>query len=93
MTCPVAAWGANDKHDGGAAPLNLAALANNYSLQLTHAVLAGSVALDAIPYGTNGCGTDYTTDQRGFYRPINSACEIGAYEAGHLFGFLPLLKK
>ena len=90
VTCPVT-WQTNDKHDSTASPLNLGPLAGSMSPLLTHAVLPGSVALDAIPYGSNGCGTDYRTDQRGFPRPVNGFCEIGAFEAGHLFDFLPIL--
>jgi len=48
----------------------------------TYALLSGSPALDAIPERTNGCGNTYTRDQRGAPRPINGACDIGAYEAG-----------
>ena len=39
------------------------------------------------------------TDQRGWYRPVDgdgvlgAVCDIGAYEYGHLLGFLPLVKK
>jgi hypothetical protein len=41
-----------------------------------------SPALDAIPAGTNGCGTDVITDQRGVSRPQDAGCEIGAVEVG-----------
>ena len=46
----------------------------------THALLSGSPALDQIANGANGCGTTYTTDQRGKIRPINSSCDIAAFE-------------
>jgi hypothetical protein len=48
----------------------------------THALLDASPALDAIPYGVNGCGTTVTTDQRGVTRPqpSNGPCDIGALE-------------
>ena len=36
--------------------------------------------MNAIPEGTNGCGTDITTDQRGVERPQGSECDIGAFE-------------
>jgi hypothetical protein len=51
----------------------------------THALQAGSRALDKIPYNTNGCGTTITTDQRGVARPdstgdTSGSCDMGAYE-------------
>lgn len=46
----------------------------------THALGPTSQALDAIPPGANGCGTDITTDQRGVARPQGVGCDIGAYE-------------
>lgn len=52
----------------------------NGGLTMTMALLSGSPALDAIPKGTNGCGTTITTDQRGVRRPQDKGCEIGAYE-------------
>ena len=41
----------------------------------THALLSGSAAIDA---GGASCGV--TTDQRGYTRPTNGNCDIGAYE-------------
>ena len=58
----------------------VAALANNSGETQTHALLADSPALDAIPSGSSSCGTEITTDQRGVARPQNGACDIGAYE-------------
>lgn len=46
----------------------------------THALLATSPALDQIPYNINGCGTTYTTDERGKTRPANTQCDVGAFE-------------
>jgi hypothetical protein len=60
----------------------LGALADNGGPTWTHALLAGSPAIDAIPNGVNGCGDTYTQDQRGVPRPIGGACDVGAYEAG-----------
>ena len=36
--------------------------------------------IDAIPGGTDGCGTEITTDQRRVKRPQGSGCDIGAFE-------------
>ena len=43
----------------------LGPLADNGGPTQTHALLAGSPAIDHIPSGVNGCGTTITTDQRG----------------------------
>ena len=60
----------------------LGPLQNNGGSSWTHALLSGSPAIDQIPFGTNGCGTSITTDQRGQPRPIPTGgkCDIGAYE-------------
>ncbi|MBU0510143.1 MAG: DUF11 domain-containing protein, partial [Chloroflexi bacterium] len=60
----------------------LLSLADNGGPTWTHALDNGSAALEQIPSGTNGCGTTYTTDQRGETRPFpaNGSCDIGAYE-------------
>lgn len=59
---------------------NLGLLADNGGPTQTHALLAGSPAIDKIPSGANGCGTTITTDQRGVARPQGANCDIGAYE-------------
>jgi len=46
----------------------------------TVAVLAASPAVDAIPPGALGCGTDVTSDQRGTHRPQGPRCDSGAFE-------------
>jgi hypothetical protein len=46
----------------------------------THALQVGSNALDHIPIGVNGCGTDVREDQRGYLRPGFLGCDIGSYE-------------
>ena len=58
----------------------LGALADNGGSTRTHLQLAGSVGLNQISSGTNGCGTTYTTDQRGITRPALGLCDIGAVE-------------
>lgn len=77
---------AQDKHDVRTSDLGLGSLANNAgpgggpAPTQTLALLGSSLAVDQIPRGTNGCGTDLTTDQRGLTRPQGEACDIGAYE-------------
>ena len=65
----------------GVDPL-LGPLQDNGGRTLTHALLPGSPAIDAIPWGTNGCGTTLYSDQRWQARPqpVGGACDIGAYE-------------
>ena len=58
----------------------LRALSNNGGPTNTHALLAASPARDAIPSGTNGCGTTFTEDQRGVERPQAGACDMGSFE-------------
>ncbi len=60
-------------------------LLNNGGPTQTHALLTGSPAINAGNPQLNGGCTDsnnvaLTTDQRGFTRPVNSACDIGAFE-------------
>ena len=52
-------------------------LANNGGPTLTHALVPGSPALDAV---ATGCPPP-TTDQRGVARPQGARCDIGAVEA------------
>jgi predicted outer membrane repeat protein len=79
-------WGDTSCPGTNADP-KLLALANNGGPTQTFALNTGSAASEQIPSGTNGCGTTYTTDQRGYVRPgtkndqINKKCEIGAWEA------------
>jgi CSLREA domain-containing protein len=61
-------------------PKLASSLANNGGPTKTIALLTGSLAINAIPQGTNGCGTKITTDQRGVKRPQGNRCEIGAFE-------------
>jgi hypothetical protein len=57
----------------------------------THALLAGSPAIDAIPDGVNGCSTLFTIDQRGQARPYGDACDIGSFEFAGFKIYLPLI--
>ncbi|MGC9039982.1 MAG: choice-of-anchor Q domain-containing protein [Roseiflexus sp.] len=59
----------------------LAPLANNGGPTPTHALLAGSPALNRIPGGTNDCGGAIAIDQRDISRPQDGACDVGAFEA------------
>lgn len=63
----------------GSDPL-LGPLADNGGPTLTHLPGAGSIAVDFIPDGTNGCGTTLVTDQRGEPRPFGPACDAGSVE-------------
>ncbi|MEM7532896.1 MAG: NHL repeat-containing protein [Chloroflexota bacterium] len=57
-------------------------LNDNGGTTLTHRLGKGSQAVDAIPNGTNGCGTLGASDQLGTPRPMgNGNCDIGAIEA------------
>lgn len=90
--CTFTAAG-TDQVGTNAIPINpkLSALGSWGGTTQTHGLISGSPALNKIPNATNGCGTTYTTDQRGFARPQNSLCDIGAFE-GVLNGlYLPLI--
>jgi len=65
-----------DKAGVSANDLKLAELANNGGPTQTHALGAGSVAIDAIP--ANSC--EVTEDQRGEPRPGGTMCDVGAFE-------------
>ena len=61
---------------------HLGPLQDNGGPAQTQALLAGSPAIDAgDPSGcTDFFGALLTTDQRGFVRPVNGLCDMGAYE-------------
>jgi uncharacterized repeat protein (TIGR01451 family) len=65
-------------------PAGLGPLANNGGPGPTHALLAGSQAIDHIPAAqcTDQQGTPHpvTTDERGVGRSLDGFCDIGAYE-------------
>jgi hypothetical protein len=59
----------------------LGALQDNGGTNATHALLAGSVAIDG--GNPQGCASQLVTllkDLRGVQRPVGSACDVGAYE-------------
>jgi hypothetical protein len=61
----------------------LSALANHGGATQTHALIPGPAnsALDAIPSGTNDCGSaPFDIDQRGVARPQGAGCDRGAFE-------------
>jgi hypothetical protein len=69
----------------------LGPLQGNGGPTLTQALSPGSPAIDAIPWGTNGCGTTLISDQRWQARPqpAGGPCDVGAYEvevAGQALG-------
>jgi predicted outer membrane repeat protein len=64
-----------------AAQLNLDVLAlNPPGVTETHALLPGSVAIDAAEDCTDFDGNPVTTDQRGVFRPQGPNCDVGAFE-------------
>jgi hypothetical protein len=65
-----------DQVNVSADDLNLGPLADNGGGTQTHALLPGSVAIDAIP--ADMC--EVTEDQRGVDRPQGDACDVGAFE-------------
>ena len=67
---------------------NLGPPANNGGPTFTQLPNLPSMAIDAIPNGTNGCGTTVTADQRGAPRPINGKCDIGVVESAWLYARL-----
>ena len=76
-TCPLTAATDRPSVDPRLGPLE-----NYGGPTFTHALLSDSPALDAIPWGTNGCGTTLYSDQRWQARPqpAGGACDIGASE-------------
>jgi len=77
-------------------PINprLGPLQDNGGGTLTHALLAGSPAIDhgnpAIP-GSSSNNACLVTDQRGIIRPVGLRCDIGAYEGVVTWAPAPLL--
>jgi CSLREA domain-containing protein len=72
-------------------------LSYNWGFSRTHELYFDSVAID-----TGNNATCPTTDQRGWYRPVEgtdldeppvATCDKGAYEYGHRLEFLPMIRK
>jgi hypothetical protein len=66
----------------------LGVLAQNDGVTPTHALAAGSPAVDAGSPATPGSGGTAcpVTDQRGLFRPLGATCDIGAFEHSGVFG-------
>jgi len=71
-----------DKTGVSADDLKLGELVDNGGPTETHALLPGSVAIDAIPQAEclDADGQPLTTDQRGQPRPGGTMCDVGAFE-------------
>ncbi len=72
----------------------LAILQDNGGPTWTHALMAGSPAIDAgNPASPSGGGTAcLITDQRGTFRPVSSRCDMGAYEGSVAATSAPLIE-
>ncbi|MCI5159105.1 MAG: hypothetical protein D3906_11860, partial [Candidatus Electrothrix sp. AUS1_2] len=76
----------NATSDGGSTPSALASilspLADNGGPTMTHALVAGSPAIDL----DAACSTGLTTDQRGYPRPetVGTGCDAGSFEGGSI---------
>lgn len=82
-------WGSSNGSLSNTSPL-LGELANNGGATLTHALLPGSPAINAVIFHSpNGCPA---VDQRGVPRPIGPHCDIGSYEASVTL-LLPIIFK
>ena len=77
-TCNLSGTGDQPNTGPGLGPLR-----DNGGPTFTHALLPGSLAIDAgDPAGcTDSVGDDLTTDQRGLSRLVGLACDVGAYES------------
>ena len=75
--CPITGDATGNLY--GADPA-LTSLADNSGPTLTHALGLSSPAADHIAAGASGCGSVFTTDQRGQLRPAGGSCDVGAIE-------------
>jgi parallel beta helix pectate lyase-like protein len=71
----------------------LSPFANYGGATQTMPLFVGSPAIDHVPPGANGCGTLIKTDQRGYPRPVNTNCDIGAVEGTFYPSYFPLIAK
>lgn len=62
------------------ADARLGVFQNNGGETETFSILSDSPAFNLIPYGTNGCGTTLTVDQRYISRPQGWHCDAGSLE-------------
>ncbi len=96
--CPNLADGVNNDQVGtSAAPVNalLNELAANDGPTRTHALLAASPAIGAVPAAMCVAldNSPIDVDQRSELRPYGAACDIGAFEQQELRVFLPLVQR
>jgi len=80
--CPSSGTGDQTTSDPKLGPLQ-----DNGGPTFTHALGYDSPAVEVIPAGINGCGTHYTSDQRGETRPQGLRCDVGAYESAYSYVF------
>ncbi len=71
-------------------------LKDNGGATLTHALLVGSLAIDAGDNATCAAAPINNVDQRGMSRPVGTSCDLGAYEGSTtnilmIIRYLPLL--
>jgi hypothetical protein len=57
---------------------------------VTHALLAGSPAIDSANAAACAAAHVNGVDQRGVWRPVGPGCDIGAFEFGQTL-FLPIV--
>jgi CSLREA domain-containing protein len=90
--CSFSVSGEDDLLNVGINLINLGPLQVNKAGPMTRALLPGSNAIDWVTPGEANCDSMTPTDARGFVRPVNEWCDVGAYEAQAMF-YLPLIKK
>jgi hypothetical protein len=93
-SCIIAGDGENNSSFFGSDDPLLGPLADNGGTLQTHALLAGSIAIDAGSQLAPGSGgrACYATDARGQVRPARAYCDMGAFEL-EAFLYMPKLEK